>query len=127
MKMNIANEKQNPYMRRKEIILEIDHEAESTPSKAAIQELLAKQISADKEKVEIIDIVSETGRAKSKSIVFVWEEVQKKKEKKKEVEQKQEAIKTEVKEEQKAEEKKEAAKEEKAPKEEAKLEETKSS
>ena len=82
MKMNVIKERVNPYMKRREIVLDIEHEAESTPNKAAVQELLARQISADREKIEIIDIVSEKGIAKSKSTVFIWQETPVKKVKK---------------------------------------------
>ena len=110
MKMNVIKERVNPYMKRKELLLDIEHEAESTPNKAAVQELLARQISADKEKIEIIDIVSEKGIAKSKSTVFIWQEMPVRKVKK--------AEKAEAKEEKKQEKaetpKKEAKKEEPA-------------
>ncbi len=110
MKMNIASERHNPYMRRKELLLTIEHDAESTPNKAAVLELLAKQLSIEKEKIEIIDIISETGMAKSRSSVFVWEEVPVKKIKKAEApkeEAKQEAPETQK--EEKKEEKAKAA------------------
>ena len=110
--MNVISEKQNPYMKRKEIILELDHAIESTPSKAAVQELLAKQLSAEKEKIEIIDIVSETGLAKSKSHIFVWEETPVKKIKKAETKEQKENVKSE--ETKKEETKEEAKKEEKS-------------
>ncbi len=99
--MNIVSEKHNPHLKRKEIVVDIEHGAESTPSKAVVHELIAKQLSADKEKIEIIDILSEKGLAKSKSKILIWEEVPKKKEKIEE--QKETAI--EVKEESKVEKK----------------------
>ena len=99
-------------MRRKELVLTIEHYAESTPNKAAVLELLAKQLSAEKEKIEIIDIVSETGLAKSRSSVFLWEEVPVKKikksaEKAEAPKEEQKEVKQEVKEEKKEEAKKE--------------------
>ena len=119
--MNVIGEKQNPHMRRKELLLTIEHDAESTPSKAVVLELLAKQLSADKEKIEIIDIVSETGLAKSRLSVFLWEEVPVKKIKKSaekaEAKEAGKEVKQEVKEEKKEtkeETKEEAKKEEKS-------------
>jgi ribosomal protein S24E len=114
MKMNVVSERQNPYMKRKEIVLEIDHAIESTPSKAVVLELLAKQLSADKEKIEIIDIVSETGLAKSRSSVFLWEEVPVKKIKKSAEKAEAKEAGKEVKQEVKEEKKEEAKKEEKS-------------
>jgi len=123
--LNIVSEKHNPFLKRKEIMLSIEHSAESTPSKAAVQELLAKQLSADKEKIEIIDIISETGLPRSRLFVYLWEEVPVRKVKKAaEKEEKAEAPKEEKKEVATQEKKKETKEEKKteAPKEEKKEE-----
>ena len=74
MKMSITSEKQNPFMKRKELMIDIEHGTEATPSKASVEDALVKQISVEKDRIEIIDIVSETGMAKSKSRILVWDE-----------------------------------------------------
>lgn len=74
MKLEITNEKNNPYLRRKELEVGIDHSSESTPSKAAVQQFLAKQLGKAIEHVDIRDVFSGKGRANAKARVFVWEE-----------------------------------------------------
>lgn len=74
MKTNIANEKENPLMKRKELMVSVDHASEATPSKAAIQQALAKDLSKELEFIEVKDIFSGNGEANSKAKVFIWEE-----------------------------------------------------
>lgn len=74
MKVNIANEKDNPLLKRKELSLEIEHDGSSTPSCAALQQLLSKQINKDIEHIDIRKIFSGRGITKSFAKVFVWEE-----------------------------------------------------
>ena len=74
MKLAIKNEKNNPYLRRKELEVGIDHTSESTPSKAAIQQLLSKELRKEIEHIDIRDIFSGKGIANAKARVFVWEE-----------------------------------------------------
>ena len=112
MKISITNEKQNPFLKRKELNIYIEHEGEATPSGAALEIMIEKELAHPREKIYIQHIFSETGRTASKASVFVWDE--KKPEKKaKRGEAKKEEAKQEKKEEKKpAEEKKEEAKQE---------------
>lgn len=111
MKLEILNENQNNVLRRKELQVAIDHENEPTPSKAALQELISKQLEHNKEKIDVRSIYSDKGRARSLSKIFVWEEPppKKMKEEKKveakeeKTEKKKEESKAEVKEEKKEE------------------------
>ena len=129
MEMTIE-EKDNPYMERKELTVKIEHSKETTPAKAALQQEIAKKVGKDIEHVEIVNIFSETGMASSTSKVFVWttkkvDDLSKKKEEKKEgdtPEPAKETSKEDVKEEKpaeetKPEEKKETPKEEEPKKE----------
>lgn len=80
-------------MKRKEISLRIEHGKEASPSKASVQALAAKQMKADVEQVEIVDVQSEVGLPESRSKVYVWSEkkvkdLSKKEEKKEVVEEK---------------------------------------
>jgi len=77
MKIEIRHEKENPYLKRKEIMIEINHTAEPTPSKAALQEWLAKEKNVEKNRVEIKNIYSDIGRQHSKSSIFIWDEAKK--------------------------------------------------
>ncbi|MBI2075854.1 MAG: hypothetical protein HYT72_01230 [Candidatus Aenigmarchaeota archaeon] len=74
MKFEITAEKVNPYLKRKELQVGIDHSSESTPSKAALQQLLAKELRKEIGHVDIRDVFSDKGRANAKARVFVWEE-----------------------------------------------------
>ncbi len=74
MKFDIAGEKVNVYMKRKELDVRIDHAGEMTPSKASLQQLLAKQMNKAVEHIDIVDIFSDKGRALAKARVYVWEE-----------------------------------------------------
>ena len=82
MKVKIVNEKHNPYLKRKEIDAEVEHDNEPSPSKEALQHYIAKERKTDADKIEVKEIMTETGLPKSKAKVFVWEEPVKKKEKK---------------------------------------------
>ena len=74
IKFEISLQKENPYMKRKELSVDIDHSSESTPSKAALQQLLSKELRKEIEHIDIRDIFSGKGIANAKARVFVWEE-----------------------------------------------------
>jgi ribosomal protein S24E len=125
MKFNVIEEKENPLLKRKELLLSIDYEGGSTPSKADMQKFLSEQLNANIENLEISKVLSEMGMARGKAWVKIWEEKKielysKKKKAKPETEQ---ASQPEAQpQEKKAEEAKEEAKQEKQ-KEESKPEE----
>lgn len=74
MKVNIISDKQNPFLKRKEIAVEIEHESEASPRKDALQQWISKELKTDADKVEIKHIFTETGLPKSRAKVFLWEE-----------------------------------------------------
>ncbi|MBI2232543.1 MAG: hypothetical protein HYU56_01375 [Candidatus Aenigmarchaeota archaeon] len=74
MKVNILSDKHNPFLKRKEIAAEIEHESEASPRKDALQQWISKELKTDADKVEIKHIFTETGLPKSRAKVFVWEE-----------------------------------------------------
>ncbi|MFH0832792.1 MAG: hypothetical protein V1900_03680 [Candidatus Aenigmatarchaeota archaeon] len=73
MKISIVNERNNPIMKRNELVVEIEHASESTPAKAALQIFLSKELKKEVEHIDVKNIFSSHGKAKSKSSVFVWE------------------------------------------------------
>ena len=100
MKTEITKEKYNPFLKRKELVVDIDNTKETTPSKAVIQHLLAKESGKDVEHIEILDIMPSHGLPRSTARVFVWDEKIAKDMAKKEIkEEKTEEAKKEVKEE----------------------------
>ena len=74
MKIEIKIEKNNPFMKRKELIIEIDHEGGATPTKASVQKEIAKMKNVKPEHIDIRKIFSKRGIAKSEAKVFIWEE-----------------------------------------------------
>lgn len=74
MKIEVKDERHNPFMKRKELTVEIENPEEATPSKASLQQLVAKQLSKDAEHVEIIDIMQGKGVSKAKARIDVWDE-----------------------------------------------------
>ncbi|MEM7819321.1 MAG: hypothetical protein QXD48_00650 [Candidatus Aenigmatarchaeota archaeon] len=74
MKVKIVERKNNPYLKRDELVIEIDHTGECTPSKAALQQWLSKELGKDVEKIDIRNIFSSKGSPISRSHVFLWEE-----------------------------------------------------
>jgi ribosomal protein S24E len=131
MKFDIIEEKENPLLKRKEILIRLDYEGSSTPSKAELQKLFADHFKANIENVEISKVLSEIGLTRGKVWIKIWKEkkvpiyseLKKEKKKEKPPEPKKEKQKpTEEKtEEEKSEEKKEEPKPEE-PKEEIKEE-----
>ncbi len=74
MKTEIAKEKYNPFMKRKELVVGIENPEEPTPQKAALQQLLAKEIGKEVEHIEVYDIMPENGMPKATAHVFIWDE-----------------------------------------------------
>ena len=72
MKTTIKDQKDNPFLKRKEILIEIDHSSSPTPSKAALQQLIAKELKETAEKVDVRSIYSGQGLAKANAKIFVW-------------------------------------------------------
>lgn len=74
MKITVLSEKYNPYLKRKEMSIAIEHESAATPSKEALQSFMAKEIKKEHEHIEIVNIFSTFGKSKSVSTIFVWDE-----------------------------------------------------
>ena len=108
MKVEIVKEKQNPFLKRLEIVVAIDHTKETTPKKMELQQWISKEKKKDVTSVEIIDIVSESGKPIATANVYIWDEkkvddLSKIKKEKKEEAPKEEAPKEEDKKEEKSE------------------------
>jgi len=121
MKINIIEIRENPLLKRNEIIGIIEHNGMSTPSKASVQAYLAKEKKIKPKHIEVKRIISGVGNTQSRILAYVWKEkevpiIEEKKAEEK-VEKKEESA-----EEPKKEEKKEEAAEE-GKKEEKKVEE----
>jgi len=74
MKFNVIEEKENKLLKRKEILVRLDYEGKSTPSKAELQKILADHFKVKMENLEISKVLSEIGLTKGKAWIKIWEE-----------------------------------------------------
>lgn len=76
MQFKTLQERDNPHMKRKEIKLQCQHMASSTPSKITVQEHLSKEFKAEVERVDVRSIFSLKGLSESKINAYIWSEPQ---------------------------------------------------
>jgi len=74
MKVQVVNERENPLLKRKELLLSIDYEGGATPSKADLQKFLSEQLNTSIENLEISKVLSEVGKPKGKAWIKIWQE-----------------------------------------------------
>jgi len=74
LRLEIVEEKQNPVLKRKAIMINLDYEGRSTTSKAELQLAISKQLNVEPKHVEIKKIMSNFGKSVGKAWVNVWEE-----------------------------------------------------
>lgn len=72
MEFKKISEKHNPLLKRKEVMVGINYDG-STPSKASLQQALAKDFNTDPKHIEITKVVTEVGRDKGIISLKVWE------------------------------------------------------
>ena len=74
MKVQVLNEKENPLLKRKEIIVSLDYNGKATVSKAELQKILSEEFKASIDNVEITKIFSEFGTPRGKAWIKIWKE-----------------------------------------------------
>lgn len=74
MELEITERRRKDLLGREELELEIDHAGEATPSEAAVRKQLAAEEDLDPATVEIVRVVSSSGRAVSRGEVHVHDE-----------------------------------------------------
>lgn len=74
MKIQVITEKENPLMKRREVIINLDYDGKSTPSKAELQKLLSEELKVNIDTIEITKLLSEIGMSKGKAWIKVWKE-----------------------------------------------------
>ncbi len=74
MKIQVIKEKENPLLKRKELLVALDYDGGATPSKAELQKSLAEELKVEIERVEVSKILSEIGMPKGKAWIKIWEE-----------------------------------------------------
>lgn len=72
--LKIVNERENALLQRRELVIDILHAGEATPSRITLQQLIAKMVGADPEYTEVYDVRSAVGAASSRIRVRVWQE-----------------------------------------------------
>ena len=85
MQVEVIEEKENPFFKRKDLILFVKHVGEATPSKESISKWVVEKYGVTPEQVKIDYIFTRTGIAESKAKVKVLKEKPKVEEKPKEV------------------------------------------
>jgi ribosomal protein S24E len=74
MKVQVLVEKENPLLKRKEIIVSLDYNGKATISKAELQKILSEEFKASIDNVEITKIFSEFGTPRGKAWIKIWKE-----------------------------------------------------
>ena len=74
MKIDIIEKRENPFLKRTDLLLSIDHKGQATPKRDDLEKDIANQFKSVPEKVEIIYIFSEAGLTRSKVKARVWKE-----------------------------------------------------
>jgi len=128
MKIDVIEQKKNPFLKRTDLMLMIDHTGSATPKEEELKKEIAQKFKSGPDHVEVVYIFTQAGIAKSKVKSRIWEgKTPVKKVKKPKVEKPKEEPKPEEKpkeeakpEEKKPEEKAEEKKVEEKPKEEVK-------
>ena len=125
MKIQIIEQKENPFLKRTDLMFFIEHTGQATPKKEEVEKLIAEEFKSVPEKIEIVYIFTETGRAKSKVKARIWKEKIVEKPKKEEKKPKVEEVKKEIKDEKPKEKSEEVKETEKSESKEEKSEEIK--
>ena len=74
MNFQVVSEKENPLFKRREILMSLDYQGVSTPSKADLQKTLAEHFKVDIDKVEISKLISETGFSRGRAWIKIWQD-----------------------------------------------------
>ena len=100
MKIDVMEKRNNPFMKRIDLMLSIDHTGKPTPRKDELVKTIAEKFKSVPEKVEIVYIFTETGKARSKAKARIWKEKvpEKKKLKEEKEKPKTEEVRKEIKE-----------------------------
>jgi len=94
--VKVLEEKENKVLKRKDLLLMLDHKGEATPSESKATEIIKDKFKADPKKTEIVYMFSEKGKPATKVKAFVWDKkIVEKKEEKKEEKPKEESEKEE--------------------------------
>jgi ribosomal protein S24E len=74
MKIDVIVEKENPLLKRKEVIVNLEFNGKATVSKAELQKMLSEEFKVNMDSIEISKILSEIGMPKGKAWIKIWNE-----------------------------------------------------
>lgn len=74
MQVHIIEEKENPVLKRREVVASLDYDGQATVSRAVLQKTLADEMKTAIDSIEITKILSETGVHRGKAWIKVWKE-----------------------------------------------------
>jgi ribosomal protein S24E len=74
MRMQLISERQNPLLKRNEVLVSLDYDGKSTVSKAELQKTVSEELKAALDSVEITRIISEVGIPRGKAWVKIWKD-----------------------------------------------------
>ena len=74
MNFQVVNEKENPLFKRKEILMSLDYQGGSTPSRADLQKAFAEHFKVNVDSVEITKLLSENGLPRGKAWIKIWQD-----------------------------------------------------
>jgi ribosomal protein S24E len=74
MRMQLISERQNPLLKRNEVMVSLDYDGKSTVSKAELQKMISEDLKAALDSVEITRIISEVGIPRGKAWVKIWKD-----------------------------------------------------
>lgn len=79
MEIKIIQQKENPFLERKEIMLQIIHTNEPTPSRQELMKEIIKMFNTEEEKVQIDYILSKRGKPEAVAKIKIYNKPIKKK------------------------------------------------
>jgi small subunit ribosomal protein S24e len=79
MKVTVLNRKKNPVMEREEVVLLVEHEGKSQPSRKELEQVILAELGKKKEVVALKRIQSIFGTPVSRIFVNVYKSAEKKK------------------------------------------------
>ncbi|MFX1250248.1 MAG: 30S ribosomal protein S24e [Promethearchaeota archaeon] len=71
--IEIIDDKENPLLKRREVIAYIEHLGQATPTREMARNKLAAMLNSDKERVALISLFTDYGRQKTKAKIHIYE------------------------------------------------------
>lgn len=72
MKIDVIEQKKNPFLKRTDLILMVDHTGQATPKEEELKKTIAQKFKTGPDHVEVVYIFTQAGIAKSKVKSRIW-------------------------------------------------------